>query len=257
MAHRRQAVRFVKNDVVIRGEKRKIKRKVRKKQRMVDEKKVRFRRLPTHVQSETLAVMGTLLAEARRSVARKLVPQQTVPGKIESRIFAAVACPRLFYPGNKRHERFTFVGREQDIGRIEMFFELSEADVIAAALHHERRNLFPEKRSDRRKIMLAELFFKRAGCRTDDDTFTGCRLESRRNQVGERLSHPGARFENRNSALIHIALHDFRIVRLGFAGLVIRNDFRKFSVFRKKLLHPRQMFSRILGRRRNIFRIKR
>ena len=120
-----------------------------------------------------------------------------------------------------------------------MFFELAQANVIAAALQNDRGNAISKKRSNRRVIVLAKLFFEGSRRRADDNTFTGGGLERCRNEVGQSLSHAGARFENRKSTLVHIAFHDFCVVELRRARRVIFDDLRKLAALFKELAHTR------------------
>ena len=204
---------------------------------MVHQHQVGIHRASLGGKGRALVVMRALFAEAGLRGARHLGPEDAIAALAERIALVHVAGFSRVDPRHDRHKGISFVTEQQVLRSLHDFFELAETQVVFAALQNGRLQLAVEQACHQRNVLAPELFLQRAGRRTDDDAFARHRLASSRNQIGQRLSRTRRRFQNTETALVHVAFHHRGEILLVVAHLEIFNLRRKEPTLLKKLAH--------------------
>ena len=208
---------------------------------MVHEHHVRVHRLAFCGKSRAKVATRALFAEARRSIARKLGPENSIARLAEGIAIVDVAGFRRHDPRNERHEGITFFCRKQLLRMHQQFFELAEAKVIVTAFQNSGAKFAIVNLCNLRNRFRPELFLQSASRSTDKHTFARNRLVRCSNQVRQSLSGTGRSFKNAKATLVHVAFHDGGKILLVVTRLVVFDKERNKAAFFKELAHTRSL----------------
>ena len=207
VAQFRQAVRLIKDYVLVCGEQREIQGEVGKEQRVVHQQQVGCHRLALRLEGGANRMVLARFSHARCGRTRKLGPQHAIARATERITFPDIALLGRDRPREQRHEGVALFRQQERRRSVQNFHQLADAQVVVAALEHARLELAIVQRGNLRDIVPDKLFLQGMRCGTDHHALARDRLVRRRHQVGKRLARTCRRLKHADAALVQVAFH--------------------------------------------------